>query len=121
MYRKLSNNRTISSISSMTNTMTNSVTISRTLQTSSIIARVFNRSVFMSRYSTLIDVRNSYSKSYGNSNHITISYEVRRSAVTAAMVKELREQSGAPMMDCKKALMSDEVNGDMKKAIGMSF
>ncbi|MDD3617428.1 MAG: translation elongation factor Ts [Lachnospiraceae bacterium] len=36
-------------------------------------------------------------------------------AVTAAMVKELREMSGAGMMDCKKALTATE--GDMDKAI----
>lgn len=36
-------------------------------------------------------------------------------AVTAQMVKELREKTGAGMMDCKKALM--ETNGDMEKAI----
>ncbi len=36
-------------------------------------------------------------------------------AVTAAMVKELREKSGAGMMDCKKALV--ESNGDMEGAI----
>jgi elongation factor Ts len=35
--------------------------------------------------------------------------------VTASMVKELREKSGAGMMDAKKALM--EVNGDMEAAI----
>lgn len=35
--------------------------------------------------------------------------------VSAAMVKELRERTGAGMMDCKKALA--EVNGDMDKAI----
>ena len=35
--------------------------------------------------------------------------------VTASMVKELREASGAGMMDCKKALA--ECNGDMDKAI----
>ncbi len=39
------------------------------------------------------------------------------SVVTASMVKELREKSGAPMMDCKKALASPEVNGDFAKAI----
>jgi len=38
-----------------------------------------------------------------------------RMAVTAQMVKELREKTGAGMMDCKKALM--ETNGDMEKAI----
>ena len=36
-------------------------------------------------------------------------------AVTAQMVKELREKTGAGMMDCKKALV--ETNGDMDKAI----
>ncbi|ERN53287.1 translation elongation factor Ts [Alkalihalophilus marmarensis] len=38
-------------------------------------------------------------------------------AVTAAMVKELREKTGAGMMDCKKALT--EVDGDMEKAIDL--
>ena len=36
-------------------------------------------------------------------------------AVTAAMVKELREMTGAGMMDCKKALT--ETDGDMDKAV----
>ena len=36
-------------------------------------------------------------------------------AVTASMVKELREMTGAGMMDCKKAL--SETNGDMDAAI----
>ncbi|ADU30726.1 translation elongation factor Ts [Evansella cellulosilytica] len=36
-------------------------------------------------------------------------------AITAAMVKELREKTGAGMMDCKKALT--ETDGDMEKAI----
>ena len=35
-------------------------------------------------------------------------------AVTAAMVKELRQATDAPMMDCKKALT--ECDGDMQKA-----
>src|SRR5882757_4568332 len=34
--------------------------------------------------------------------------------VTASMVKELREQTGLGMMECKKALA--EADGDMKKA-----
>ena len=34
--------------------------------------------------------------------------------ITAALVKELREMTDAPMMDCKKAL--SEVDGDLKKA-----
>lgn len=36
-------------------------------------------------------------------------------AITAGMVKELREMSGAGMMDCKKALT--ETDGDMDKAV----
>ncbi len=36
-------------------------------------------------------------------------------AITAQMVKELREKTGAGMMDCKKALV--EVDGDMEKAV----
>ena len=35
--------------------------------------------------------------------------------ITAAMVKELRELTGAGMMDCKKALAAS--NGDQQKAI----
>jgi len=35
-------------------------------------------------------------------------------AVSAALVKELREKTGAGMMDCKKAL--EEANGDLAKA-----
>src|SRR5688572_25079128 len=34
--------------------------------------------------------------------------------ISAAMVKELREKTGAPMMDCKQALT--EANGDMEQA-----
>ena len=36
-------------------------------------------------------------------------------AVTAGMVKELREMTGAGMMDCKNALV--ESDGDMDKAV----
>lgn len=36
-------------------------------------------------------------------------------AVTAALVKELRERTGAGMMECKKALV--ETNGDIELAI----
>ncbi|RFU71316.1 elongation factor Ts [Peribacillus saganii] len=36
-------------------------------------------------------------------------------AISAQMVKELREKTGAGMMDCKKALV--ETDGDMEKAI----
>ena len=36
-------------------------------------------------------------------------------AISAAMVKDLREKTGAGMMDCKKALT--ETGGDMDKAV----
>ena len=36
-------------------------------------------------------------------------------AITASMVKELREMTGAGMMDCKKAL--NETNGDRKSVV----
>ena len=35
--------------------------------------------------------------------------------ITAAMVKELRDRTGAGMMDCKKALQ--ETDGDQEKAV----
>src|SRR3954471_24405276 len=35
--------------------------------------------------------------------------------ITASLVKELREKTGAGMMDCKKAL--GEVSGDMEQAV----
>ena len=35
--------------------------------------------------------------------------------ITAALVKELREKTGAGMMDCKRAL--GEVGGDVEQAI----
>ena len=35
--------------------------------------------------------------------------------ISAAQVKELRDKSGAPMMDCKKALT--EAKGDLEQAI----
>jgi len=38
-------------------------------------------------------------------------------AITAGQVKELRERTGAGMMDCKKAL--EETNGDMEAAIDL--
>ena len=38
-------------------------------------------------------------------------------AITAALVKDLRERTGAGMMDCKKAL--SETNGDMEAAIDL--
>jgi len=38
-------------------------------------------------------------------------------AATAAQVKELRDKTGAGMMDCKAAL--DESGGDVDKAVGL--
>jgi elongation factor Ts len=41
--------------------------------------------------------------------------ELRMAEITASLVKELREKTGAGMMDCKKAL--NEVQGDLEKAV----
>jgi len=38
-------------------------------------------------------------------------------AISAQSVKELRERTGAGMMDCKRAL--EETSGDMEKAIDL--
>lgn len=38
-------------------------------------------------------------------------------AITAQLVKELRQKTGAGMMDCKKALT--ETDGDIEKAIDL--
>ena len=40
------------------------------------------------------------------------------SEVSASLVRELRDRTGAGMMDCKKAL--SEVNGDVDKALSLS-
>ena len=39
--------------------------------------------------------------------------------VTAALVKELREKTGAGMMDCKRALA--ETDGDIEGAVDYAF
>ena len=44
-----------------------------------------------------------------------MNVEENKMAITAAMVKELREMTGAGMMDCKKAL--NETNGNMDEAV----
>ncbi len=36
---------------------------------------------------------------------------------SAANVKKLRELSGAPLMDCKNALLNPTVQGDLQKAV----
>merc|ERR1712000_167091 len=54
----------------------------------------------------------------GREQVLTETYQIERiimAAVTAAMVKELRERTGLGMMECKKALV--EVGGDIEKAI----
>ena len=50
-----------------------------------------------------------------NSRQMNDYLEDKKMAITASMVKELREQTGAGMMDCKKALT--ETDGDFDKAI----
>ena len=38
-------------------------------------------------------------------------------AISAKLVKELREKTGAGMMDCKKALQAEGVDGNIEKAV----
>jgi elongation factor Ts len=45
---------------------------------------------------------------------MSLNQENTMAEITAGMVKELREKTDAPMMECKKAL--SEANGDMAKA-----
>jgi len=45
---------------------------------------------------------------------LAISQELSMAEITAGMVKELREKTDAPMMECKKALT--EASGDLTKA-----
>jgi elongation factor Ts len=45
----------------------------------------------------------------------TIRRKATMAEITAAAVKSLRERTGLPMMDCKKALT--EANGDIEKAV----
>lgn len=42
---------------------------------------------------------------------------VRLAAADVGAIKKLREMSGAPMMDCKNALSSPDVQGDLQKAL----
>lgn len=43
--------------------------------------------------------------------------QTRGFAVATSQIKTLREMSGAPMMECKAALESDESKGDLTKAL----
>jgi len=55
------------------------------------------------------------SPNHANTQHIHHSELNPMAAVTALMVKDLRDKTGAGMADCKKAL--DEASGDMDAAI----
>ena len=46
-----------------------------------------------------------------------LSVRLNSNLITPTLVKELREKSGAGMMDCKKALADASVNGDINKAM----
>lgn len=46
-----------------------------------------------------------------------VGFKGYRSVVSATLVKELRDKSGCPMMECKKALSAEGVNGDIALAM----
>lgn len=62
-----------------------------------------------------IDLRASYLDLFPVICSLSTIKEEKIMAITAEMVKELRERTSAGMMDCKKALT--EADGDMEKAI----
>lgn len=49
--------------------------------------------------------------------NFSVGYKGYRSVVSATLVKELRDKSGCPMMECKKALSAEGVNGDITLAL----
>src|SRR4051794_17593989 len=56
-----------------------------------------------------------------NSRHVAVGMIAKRTSdmanISAQMVKELRERTGAGMMDCKSAL--GETSGDMEQAVDL--
>ena len=54
--------------------------------------------------------QNPYRLFLRNSHYFTYTKEEHLMAITAQLVKELREKTGAGMMDCKKALVQTEGN-----------
>ena len=54
---------------------------------------------------------------FANKVLFRIRVRLNSNLVTPTLVKELREKSGAGMMDCKKALADATVNGDINKAM----
>mmetsp|Transcript_11638 Transcript_11638/g.17149 ORF Transcript_11638/g.17149 Transcript_11638/m.17149 type:complete len:357 (-) Transcript_11638:42-1112(-) len=51
-----------------------------------------------------------------NKIHYNQSFSTAAKPSTAQLVKQLREMTGAPMMECKKALSTPEVDHDLEKA-----
>mmetsp|Transcript_14108 Transcript_14108/g.23170 ORF Transcript_14108/g.23170 Transcript_14108/m.23170 type:complete len:357 (-) Transcript_14108:17-1087(-) len=51
-----------------------------------------------------------------NKTHYIQSFSTATKPSTAQLVKQLRELTGAPMMECKKALSTPEVDHDLEKA-----
>lgn len=49
---------------------------------------------------------------------VALGLRVRHAAtISASLVKQLRELTGAPMMDCKNALSAEGVDGNVEKAV----
>jgi len=46
----------------------------------------------------------------------TLARAASTASVPASLVKQLREATGAPMMECRNALLAEGVNGDVEKA-----
>mmetsp|Transcript_33412 Transcript_33412/g.54554 ORF Transcript_33412/g.54554 Transcript_33412/m.54554 type:complete len:369 (-) Transcript_33412:99-1205(-) len=71
-------------------------------------------SSFPSCAQTQIHTHQTYQRQHQHQLYSTSSPSAASS--TAQLVKQLRESTGAPMMECKKALSSPEVNNDIQLA-----
>jgi len=90
---------------------------------SMILSRVLLRSKLPIRYARITSIQTLSTLS--GQNQCTLqgyspSILRKRSFSTpslAQLVKKLRASTGAPMVECKKALTAEEVNGDLEKAL----
>lgn len=57
-------------------------------------------------------ITSTISTTFNNNHH----YNAQRNLSTAKLIQELRKATGAPMVECKKAISDPEVNGDFTKA-----
>ena len=79
-------------------------------------ASIFRRCSSVLSASTPLVSKVNTTHSYGNKIHHLQPFATSSKQSTAQLVKQLRELTGAPMMECKKALSTPEVDNDLQKA-----